>query len=444
MQKNYPNTILYDFEPGDVVTIHRTWGEMKNKEGEEEELYEGFKQRYVGTGSGDRTNLWKETISRITADGDDLWDVGSHYQRLRIIVVILDIKKRNTNGLPYKIIKGRVTQNNVSIPTDTILTFRLCCDTDYIISNNFRKKTDLCNPREVAAPLNIHHAQYLAGETNHTAAQIANEPGEFDKWKTSNIVANQYGKKWAYDPIGGGAVKKLWDDGRMREPDAHWCTWFELVNEDGQSAYQFGKISNIIEWNCWTMILTAQGSLIKYIKDVAIKSNGRVSSLGNHGFFTAGLQKHQTRYQDDESKTPDYDTGTPLYSKNVVFLKTGVKEKLRLEGEDDRLWTFYPYQGLTGESKNTLDDGQKLSAHQQKAYRIICKRADTRGFPVKLKERNWIVTWDENDLYDGHEPGIHFEWNGDDVKEVMEDIKMPIFLQVCIKTAGRCHKSCFI
>jgi hypothetical protein len=440
MQKNYPNTIIYDFEPGDVVTIHRTWGEKKKKEGagNEFELYEGFQERYVGTGPGDRTNLWDRTLTRITADRDDLRDIQGTYQKLRVIMVILDIKKRNIDAKPYKIIKGRVTHTNFGIPANTILTFRLCCDTNYIVSNNFRKKTDLCNPREAAAPLNIHHAPYLAGETNHTATQIANEPGEFDKWKTSNIVANQYGKKWDYDPLILGGTKTLWGDKRKREPDAHWCTWFELVNEDGQNSYLFGNISDIIEWNCWTMILTAQGSLIKYIKDVAIKSNGRVSMIGDHGFFTAGLQKHQTRYQDDESKTPDYDTGTPLFSKNVVFLKTEAENKLRMEGEDDRLWTFYPYQGLTGESKNTLDDGQKLAAHQQKAYRIICKRADTRGFPVKLNERNWIVTWDENDLYDGHEPGIHFEWDGKDAHAIEEDIKMPtsFFKFVSTQRAG--------
>jgi len=435
MQKNYPNTILYDFEPGDVVTIHRTWGPV----GPDNKLSRGFADRYVGhKTSGDKGDLWMQTITRIKGDNDDMLDIGKSYQKYRIIMVILSINKRTTNGIKYKIIKGRVTWDSIGSDKDTILTFRLSCDTDYIVGNGFRTRDDLCNPREAVAPLNIHQARYLAGESNATANQISMEPGQFDKWKTSNIVANQYGKKWGYRMVGeNGYLEKKkdgnweertsskWGDNRKEEPDAHWCTWFELVNEDGHSPYFFGNDADKIEWNCWTMILTAQGSLIKYIKDVAIKSNGRASMIGNHGFFTAGLQKHQTRYRSDTDKSADYDTGTPMYSKNVIFLKTEACIDNVLEGQQDTLWSFYPYQGITGISKTTLDVGEKMAPHAIKAYRIICKCVRDMRFPERLRERNWIVTWDENDLYDGHDPGIHFEWVGSGDWEEDEDIKMP-------------------
>ena len=430
MQKNYPNTILYDFEPGDVVTIHRTWGPV----GPDNKLSSGFADRYVGTNtSGDKGDLWMQTITRIKGDNDNWWDIGKSYQKYRIIMVILSINKRTTNGIKYKIIKGRVTWDSIGSDKDTILTFRLSCDTDYIVGNGFRARDDLCNPREAAAPLNIHQARYLDGESNVTANQISTEPGQFDKWKTSNIVANQYGKKWGYKMVGEKKkdgnweerTSSKWGDNRKEEPDAHWCTWFELVNEDGHSPYLFGDDADKIEWNCWTMILTAQGSLIKYIKDVAIKSNGRVSMIGNHGFFTAGLQKHQTRYRSDTDKSADYDTGTPMYSKNVIFLKTEANLDNVLEGQQDTLWSFYPYQGITGISKTTLDVGEKMAPHAMNAYRIICKCVRDMRFPERLRERNWIVTWDENDLYDGHDPGIHFEWVGSGDWEEDEDIKMP-------------------
>ncbi len=55
MQQNYPDTILYDFEPGDVVTIHRTWGDKGG-------LSEGFKERFVANDDGlTREALWART-----------------------------------------------------------------------------------------------------------------------------------------------------------------------------------------------------------------------------------------------------------------------------------------------------------------------------------------------------------------------------------------------
>ena len=111
MQRFYPNTILYNFEVGDVVTIRRTC-----LPGDGKTMKYGFAERHISE-KGTIEN-WKETIENLRTSGETFQDATKKYLHPHITMIITSISKGKKSGILYKYITGKVTVSDMGFEKD--------------------------------------------------------------------------------------------------------------------------------------------------------------------------------------------------------------------------------------------------------------------------------------------------------------------------------------